>query len=50
IYSSDIETAHYIAEEVEARLRDRYGSVRVAIRVEPHNCQSDQISYESATE
>lgn len=50
IYSSDIETAHYIAEEVEARLRERYGAVRVAIRVEPHGCQSDQISYESATD
>lgn len=47
VYAPDVETAHYITEEVEARLREKFGPVRVVIHVEPPNYQSDQISYTS---
>ncbi len=43
----EVETAHRITEEVEARLEARYSPVRVLIHVEPPTYQSDQISYES---
>lgn len=47
VYAPDVETAHYITEEVEARLAERFGLVRVVIHVEPPNYQSDQISFDS---
>lgn len=45
--ATDVETAHQITEEVETRLEERYGPVRVTIHVEPPNYSSDQISYGS---
>ncbi len=47
VYAPDVETAHYITEEVEARLREKFGPVRVVIHIEPPNYHSDQISYAS---
>lgn len=47
VYAPDVETAHYITEQVEARLAEEFGSVRVVIHIEPPNYQSDQISYDS---
>lgn len=45
--TQDVETAHRITEEIEARLQALYNPVRVLIHVEPPAYQSDQISYES---
>lgn len=45
--ATDVETAHQITEEVETRLEERYGPVRITIHVEPPNYSSDQISYGS---
>lgn len=42
----DVETAHRITEEVEARLEERFSPVRIIIHVEPPGYQSDQLSYE----
>jgi cation diffusion facilitator family transporter len=47
VNATDVETAHRITEEVEIRLEERYGPVRVTIHVEPPAYISDQISYES---
>lgn len=47
VNATDVETAHRITEEVETRLEERYGPVRVTIHVEPPAYTSDQISYES---
>ncbi len=41
----DVETAHKITEEVEARLEERFSPVRVLIHVEPPDYQSDRISF-----
>jgi cation diffusion facilitator family transporter len=43
----DVETAHRITEEVEARLAERFSPVRILIHVEPPAYHSDQISYDS---
>ena len=43
----DVETAHRITEEVEARLEERFTPVRILIHVEPPAYESDQISYDS---
>jgi cation diffusion facilitator family transporter len=43
----DVETAHRITEEVEARLEERFSPVRILIHVEPPAYHSDQISYDS---
>lgn len=43
--AKDVETAHQITEEVEARLIDRYSPVRVMIHVEPPSYQEDHISF-----
>ncbi len=43
----DVETAHRITEEVEARLEERFSPVRILIHVEPPAYESDQISYDS---
>ena len=43
----DVETAHRITEEVEARLEERYSPTRVLIHIEPPEYSSDQISYEA---
>lgn len=45
--ATDVEAAHRITEEVEARLAERFSPVRIIIHVEPPAYQSDQISYES---
>jgi cation diffusion facilitator family transporter len=41
----DIETAHKITEEIEARLEEQFSPVRINIHVEPPMYQSSQISY-----
>jgi cation diffusion facilitator family transporter len=41
----DVETAHQITEEVEAKLAERYSPVRVLIHVEPPSYQSDHMTY-----
>jgi cation diffusion facilitator family transporter len=43
----DVETAHRITEEVEARLEERFSPVRILIHVEPPAYHSDEISYDS---
>ncbi len=43
----DVETAHNITEEVEARLEERFSPTRVMIHVEPPGYMEDSISYES---
>lgn len=45
--ASDVETAHRITEEVEARLEEKFSPVRVLIHIEPPDYKSDNISYES---
>ncbi len=45
----DVETAHKITEEVEARLEERFSPVRVLIHVEPPDYKSDRISFEAET-
>ncbi len=45
----DVETAHHITEEVEARLEERFGPARVTIHVEPPSHMSDELTYESNT-
>lgn len=44
--AEDVETAHWITEEVEARLEERFHPVRVLIHVEPPNYESDRISFD----
>jgi len=46
----DVQTAHEVTEEVEARLAEKYSPVRVMIHVEPPTYKSDQISYGSQVE
>lgn len=41
----DVETAHKITEEVEARLEERFAPARILIHVEPPRYESDRISY-----
>lgn len=43
----DVETAHGITEEVEARLEERFSPVRILIHLEPPAYKSDHISYDS---
>lgn len=43
--AKDVETAHRITEEVEARLAERYDPVRILIHIEPPSYKSDHISY-----
>ncbi len=43
--AKDVETAHDITEEVEARLAERYAPVRILIHIEPPSYKSDHISY-----
>lgn len=43
----DVETAHMITEEVEARLEERFSPTRVLIHVEPPSYMENSISYES---
>ncbi len=47
--AKDVETAHKITEEVEARLEERFSPVRVLIHVEPPAYQSNQVSFEQET-
>ncbi len=48
--AEDVETAHRITEEVEARLEERFSPVRILIHIEPPEYKSDRISYEGAGE
>lgn len=50
VSAEDVETAHNITEEVEARLEERFHPVRVLIHIEPPNYKSDRISYESVSD
>ncbi|AFZ29323.1 cation diffusion facilitator family transporter [Gloeocapsa sp. PCC 7428] len=43
----DVETAHKITEEVEAKLIEKFSPVRISIHIEPPDYQSDRISYEA---
>jgi cation diffusion facilitator family transporter len=43
--AQEVDKAHYITEEVERRLEEKFAPVRVLIHVEPPNYQSEQISY-----
>jgi len=45
VTAKDIETAHRITEEIEARLEERFSPVRAIIHVEPPAYESEQISY-----
>ncbi len=47
--ANDVETAHKITEDVEARLEERFRPVRVLIHVEPPDYRSDHISFEQET-
>ncbi len=49
VAAKDVESAHQITEQVEARLEERFRPVRVLIHVEPPAYQSDQISFEPGT-
>lgn len=44
--AKDVETAHRITEEVEARLEQKFSPVRILIHVEPPSYQSERISFE----
>ncbi|MCA1992942.1 MAG: cation diffusion facilitator family transporter [Coleofasciculus sp. S288] len=46
VEAPDVETAHKITEDVEARLEKRFGPVRVLIHVEPPAYQSDQLTFD----
>jgi cation diffusion facilitator family transporter len=45
--AKDVESAHHITEQVEARLEERFSPVRILIHVEPPNYESDQISFKA---
>lgn len=49
VNATDVETAHRITEEVEARLEERFGPARILIHVEPPSYEENHISYESET-
>jgi cation diffusion facilitator family transporter len=42
---TDVEKAHRITEEIEARLEHHYGPARITIHIEPHDYKSRQITY-----
>ncbi|HBB32987.1 MAG TPA: cation-efflux pump [Cyanobacteria bacterium UBA8803] len=46
----DVETAHKITEDVEARLEENFSPVRVLIHIEPPAYESDQVSFENQTD
>ncbi|HEY9910096.1 MAG TPA: cation diffusion facilitator family transporter [Thermosynechococcaceae cyanobacterium] len=46
--AKDVETAHQITEEVEAKLLERFAPARILIHIEPPAYSSDHISYESS--
>lgn len=45
--TTDVKTAHKITEQIEQRLAERFGKVRVSIHVEPPDYESDDISFGS---
>ena len=45
--AQDVESAHHITEQVEARLSEKFTPVRIVIHIEPPAYKSDQITYES---
>jgi divalent metal cation (Fe/Co/Zn/Cd) transporter len=45
VNTSDVNIAHQITEEIERRLAQRFGNVRISIHVEPPNYVSNQISF-----
>ncbi|GAB4134344.1 MAG: cation diffusion facilitator family transporter [Cyanobacteria bacterium J069] len=48
--ANDVETAHDITEQVETRLDQAYGPVRITIHVEPLSYRSDHLTYEPRSE
>lgn len=44
--AKDVETAHRITEEVEARLQAKLAPARILIHIEPPGYQSDRITYD----
>lgn len=49
VNATDVDVAHQITENVEAKLEERYSPTRVTIHVEPPAYSSNQITYESET-
>ncbi len=45
VSASDVRSAHAIADEVEARLHDRFAPVRVTIHIEPPEYTSERLTY-----
>ncbi len=45
VNTSDVNIAHQITEEIERRLAERFGTVRVSIHVEPPHYVSNRISF-----
>ena len=45
VEAKDVETAHKITEEVEARLKKSFSPVRILIHVEPPSYKSDRLSF-----
>lgn len=45
--AEDVETAHRITEEVEARLQAKLAPARILIHIEPPGYQSDQITFDT---
>ena len=47
VNAKDVETAHRITEEVEARLQAKLAPARILIHIEPPGYQSDQITFDT---
>lgn len=45
--AKDVETAHQITEEIEARLEKEFEPVRILIHVEPPSYKSNQLSFDT---
>lgn len=45
VNTEDLSTAHEITEQIEERLEDRFGTVRVLIHVEPPEYEENEISF-----
>jgi cation diffusion facilitator family transporter len=43
--ASEVDTAHYITEELERRLEERFGPARILIHIEPPAYQSNRITF-----
>ncbi len=45
VATSEVQTAHKITEEIEARLKQKFSPIRVLIHIEPPDYSSDLISF-----